>query len=72
LYEWAQTNLKLESNTLKEEFSTFIKKEFLENKTNKFFDIITNYPESQPVLVDIKSAMLQSEVIFFLFYFKNF
>ena len=65
MYEWAQANLRLEASTLKEEFSTLIKKEFLENKTNKFFDIITNYPESHVVLVDIKSAMLQSEVIYF-------
>ena len=40
----------------------YIKKVFLDSKTNKFFDIITNYPESQPVLLDMKSAMVHSDV----------
>jgi hypothetical protein len=61
-FEWVKANLNTESSSIKEEFKFFLIKEFLESKTNKFFDIITNYPESHSVLVDIKSVFVQTDV----------
>lgn len=41
----------------KQEFLDYIKQIFIKNKTDNFFDIITNYPESQNTLKDMKICL---------------
>ena len=59
-------NLQKSSTGFKNEFIEYIKITFIEVKTNQFFDIISNYPDSMPALSDIKYALTQSDVILYL------
>ena len=64
---WANLNLKENSNFLKDHFELFIKKSFLKIKTEYFFDIVTNYPESHATLSDLRTCLenCKSEVNIF-------
>ena len=64
---WANLNLKKKTNFLKDHFELFIKKSFLKIKTEYFFDIVTNYPESHATLLDLRTCLenCKSEVNIF-------
>ena len=64
---WANLNLKENWNLLKDHFEMFIKKSFLRIKTEYFFDVVTNYPESHATLLDLRTCLesCKSEVNIF-------